>query len=98
MFNKEKNKVRVEKTVKKIKKLFPNAEDINVAIRLDEKGKFITKIGIKMYRKTFHATKIGDNLEEGLQKTFRAMRKQLAKFNNKTKKQYVQFRAFPRTA
>jgi ribosome-associated translation inhibitor RaiA len=69
----------LKKTFKKIRKVFPRAENINIDVKKLPDGQFNTKLEVKAKRKNLFASKIDKTYVDSLDRSYQAIKKQIDK-------------------
>ena len=76
---------KIEKTKKHIKRILPKSQAVDIDIKRNQTGNFVSKIHVKTPQKVMHAQKTDPSFMGSLDKSYQAIVRQIHKY--KTKKQ-----------
>lgn len=71
-----------ETTREHIKRIFPGTEDVEIKVRKDPQGNFISRIHVRGKKGVLHAQKSADNLRKSLDRSYLAIRKQVERLRS----------------
>lgn len=76
----------IQETKEHIKRIFPQTRDVDIRVKRDVDGKFVSKIHLRTTSRILHAMKTDPNFRKSLNKTFHAIMTQIRRIKEQRKK------------
>lgn len=76
----------IQETKEHLKRIFPQTKDVDIRVKRDRDGKFVSKIHVRTTSRILHAMKSDPNFRRSLDKTFHAIIHQVEKIRDRRKK------------
>ncbi len=76
----------IQETKEHLKRIFPQSKDVEISVKRDVDGKFVSKIHVRTTSRILHAMKSDPNFRKSLNRTFHAILSQVQKIRDRRKK------------